>query len=107
MTIKTLVYGRVPSRALCDCGEPVPRGNRLFCGRSCATKAVRAKQCPEERTRIALTGALASMKAREWEERLIARIELLPTRRQQILAAFRYGRRSKQAYLWRLRQRAS
>ena len=83
------------------CGHPL-RGGKLYCSKSCAMKATRAKQTPERRREMGRAAALSRQP--EWQARLLARVKCFAAGRdQQILLAYRYGRMAAKTGRYRAR----
>jgi hypothetical protein len=78
----------------------------VYCGKSCAMAATRARQTPERRREIGRLGREAYQP--EWQARVLARVKVFAdTRDQQILLAYRFGRMALKTERHRLRRDAA
>jgi hypothetical protein len=71
------------------CGHPL-RGGELYCGRSCAMKALRGRETPAERKARSLKARMTQ--GADLRERLIARVKVgADSLEARIVLAYRYG----------------
>jgi hypothetical protein len=71
------------------CGHPL-RGGELYCGRSCAMKALRGRETPAERKARSLKARMTQ--GADLRERLIARVKVgADSLDARIVLAYRYG----------------
>lgn len=85
-----------------DCAQPVGKGC-TYCSRSCAMRAVRARQSVQRRREIALLGRQAQRK--DEIARLLARVMVCAhTERGRILWAYTLGKRAARSERYRERK---
>lgn len=84
------------------CGTPLlPRRGKVYCSRSCALKATRAKQTPEQRTAM---GKAANKKrlAFAWWATFLKRVRVLgETEERRLYLAYQWGRSARRSELYR------
>lgn len=88
------------------CGHVLkPRGGKQYCSRSCAMKAVRARQTVQQRSAMG-RHARASVRQDD-RDRMLARCMVFGgTMEARLLLAYQFGRHAKNSAQYRERQKA-